>query len=123
MSDIKTIDEMKTALDIDCVDNLERKRQQSCTTNTLEPSSDIALQNMEEKDKPNQSTNGTEEPIQGESSQSEQQNIEIVDDNSMVIKIPNMKRIRRKRPTTPVASVVSISSESETSNDEVDIEF
>lgn len=127
MSDIKTIDEMKTILEINdhqnAVENIERKRQRNSTTNTGEASLENPMECTEGNDKKNPSTNGTEEPIQGESSQSNQHIIELVDDNSMVIKIPNLKRIRRKRPATPVDIVVSISSENESSGDEVDIEF
>lgn len=125
MSDIKTIDEMKTILEINdhAEEHIERKRQRNSTTNTGEASLENAMECTEGNDKKNHSTNGTEEPKQGESSQNNPHIIELVDDNSMVIKIPNLKRIRRKRPATPVDIVVSISSENESSADEVDVEF
>lgn len=131
MSDIQTMDELKNILEMNRPQhNLEIRSRERKTTNRVNMTNEIekSVSNIEQvNDIRRRYVNQAENPLVLQSNQ-DSQSVEIIDDKSLIIKIPNLDLTRQQRPLpSPTGSIISISSSSNDSKQddseyEVDIE-
>lgn len=131
MSDIQTMDELKDILEMKRPQHkLEIRSRERKTTKTINMTNEIkkSVSNIEKvNDIRRRDVIQTENPLVVQPIQNSQR-VEIIDDKSLIIKIPNLNLTRQQHPLpSPTGSIISISSSSDDSKPddseyEVDIE-